>query len=161
MAKRKVTKTEIYTQYDENGEENRSIKNETYQVESEPDYVKLYIQDIGRLKNFTSAQNKILLAFMRYVGYKNVIPAYKPIKMLIAKELNISIETVNKAVTEFKKKGIFIPIARGIYIADPELFGRGKWADIKNLRLIIDYNSNGTKTISSSIGDQLKIDLGI
>lgn len=159
--KNKVTKTEVYTVTSDNGEVIEEHNHQTFMVEREPYYVKLYIEDIGRLNGISTTQNKILLAFIRSMGYSNVIPVYKPIKMMIAKDLNVSLNTINMAVSDFKKKGLFIQIARGMYIADPNLFGKGKWSDIKSLRLSIEYKEDGTKKLSSDLPEQLRLNLGI
>ena len=95
------------------------------------------------------------------MGYNNVIPTFKPIKEMIAKKLNISYHTVDKSVKLFRKKGLFIPIARGMYIADTELFAKGKWSDIKNLRLVIEYRENGEKKLKSNLPQQIQLKLGI
>ena len=42
-------------------------------------------------------------------------------------------------------------------MADPNLFGKGEWKDINNLRLVINYNQDGTKHISGERLDQLKL----
>ena len=95
------------------------------------------------------------------MGYNNVIPAYKPIKQMIAKKLNISLHTVDKAVKMLKKNGLFIPFARGMYIADPNLFAKGKWSDIKNLRLVINYESDGTKKLKSNLPEEVQTRLNL
>lgn len=159
--KNKVTKTEVYTVTNNSGEVVEEHNHQTFMIEREPYYVKLYIEDIGRLNGISTTQNKILLSFIRSMGYSNLIPTYKPIKMMIAKELNVSLNTINMAVSDFKKKGLFIPVARGMYIADPNLFGKGKWSDIKSLRLSIEYKKDGTKKLSSDLPEQLKLNLGI
>jgi hypothetical protein len=37
----------------------------------------------------------------------------------------------------------------------PDLFGRGTWNDIKKIRMVIDYNSDGTKSINTELSNQL------
>ena len=161
MAQKKVSKTEESHLISEDGEVLKSLKTTTYAVESEPAYIKLYIQDIGILNNITGKSNEVLLEFIRHMGYNNVIPAYKPIKMMIAKKLNISLHTVDKAVKMLKKNGLFIPFARGMYIADPNLFAKGKWSDIRNLRLVIQYDSDGTKKLKSNLPEEVQTRLNL
>lgn len=132
---------------------------EKTRVEREPDYIKLYVKDLVRFMDVPAGMDKILLAFLSNMGYNNVIPTYMPLKKMISKELNVSISYINKAVDMFHKSGIFIRYDRGLYIADPELFGRGKWEDIKELRLNILYSKNGQKTITSSLSEQLKLEI--
>lgn len=160
--KKKVTKTveSSYTDFD-TGEIKSTLKTDTLLIDREPDYIKLYIQDVGKLNDIAGEQNNILLEFIRHMGYNNVIPAYKPIKQMIANKLDVSLHTVDKAVKTFKKKGLFISIARGMYMADPELFGKGKWSDIKNLRLVIEYAQDGSKKLKSSLPEQIQLKLGI
>lgn len=161
MGTKKLAKTEVVLQSDENGEQIASIQTNTFIAESEPQYVKLYIQDIGKLNNISGKSNEVLFEFIKLMSYNNMILAYKPVKQMIARSLNISLHTVDKSVKEFKKKGLFISVARGIYMADPKLFGKGKWSDIKNLRLIIDYNDDGTKKIKSNLPEQIQLKLGL
>ena len=161
MAQKKVSKTEESHLISDDGEVVKSLKTTTYAVEAEPAYIKLYIQDIGVLNNITGKSNEVLLEFIRHMGYNNVIPAYKPIKQMIAKKLNISLHTVDKAVKMLKKNGLFIPFARGMYIADPNLFAKGKWSDIKNLRLVIQYDSDGTKRLKSNLPEEVQTRLNL
>lgn len=161
MAQKKVSKTEESHLISDDGEVVKSLKTTTYAVEAEPAYIKLYIQDIGVLNNITGKSNEVLLEFIRHMGYNNVIPAYKPIKQMIATKLNISLHTVDKAVKMLKKNGLFIPFARGMYIADPNLFAKGKWSDIKNLRLVINYEADGTKKLKSNLPEEVQTRLNL
>lgn len=161
--KKFISKTEIVKSYDtETGEETvENINISSFSVDREPEYIKLYIQDVGRLKKINGKANDILLAFISKMGYNNIIPTYKPIKMLVANDLNISIHTVNSAIKKFKATGLFIPYVRGMYIADPELFARGKWNNIKNLRLVIDYKKDGTKKLKSNLSEEIQMKLNL
>ena len=162
MTKKKLTQSSIQEIYSEDdGRILNQVKTATFTVDSEPSFIKLYIEDIGRLNGITTSQNKVLLEFIRHMGYNNVIPTYKPIKEMIAKNLDISLHTVNQAVKEFSKKGLFIPYVRGMYIADPNLFAKGKWSDIKNLRLVIEYGPDGTKKLKSNISEERQLKLSL
>ena len=50
---------------------------------------------------------------------------------------------IEQALTEFVKTGIFKRIATGTYQVNAELFGKGEWKDIKNIRATFDFG-NGT-----------------
>ena len=162
MKKRTVAQVATIEKVDDNGEV-ISIDNAvtTFSYETEPEYVKLYLKDIGKLNGLSPASNNVLLELIRGMSYNNVIPVYMPIKRMIANKLGISVHAVEKGIKEFYKKGLFIRAARGVYIADPQLFGKGKWTDIKKLRLVIDYEKDGSKKLSSNIPEQLKLKLGL
>lgn len=153
--------TEVITTIDEKTgkiDTRESTKTTTYSKDVEPDFVKLYVADIVRLKDLPPATEKLLLLIVRNMNYNNTFMNHKFLKEMMIKELGIKMDTLNKGITNLRKKGILIPVkgARGLYFVDPELFARGKWEDIRNLRLVIEYNSDGTKSLKSNAREQLK-----
>lgn len=133
-------------------------KKTVFQIDREPDYVKLYVKDIIRLNGLPNSTAGVLNALLQSMGYNNIIPAYAPIKRIICKNLGIKMNTLNKAIDNLHKKDILIRIDRGIYVADPELFGRGTWGEIQEVRMMITYNSKGKKVVKSEIDkDQLRL----
>lgn len=128
-------------------------------IEKEPDYVKLYLKDIVRLKDLPPTSEKLLMLIVKHMGYNNLFQAYKPLKLVMSQQLNMSLNTLNQQISNLRKAGILIPMdkyGRGLYLVDPSLFARGSWKDIRNLRLIIEYNIDGTKKLSSNAPEQLK-----
>lgn len=125
---------------------------QTYQVEKEPAYVKLYTQDIGRIYGLTQSSNTVLMTLAKYMTYgSNVIVLYGPVKKIICSELNMNINTFNKAIDTLYRQGFLIRKAKACYILDPTIFGTGSWRDVKKIRLSIEYNSDGTKTIKTEL----------
>ena len=161
MGKRKVTRTEVTETVDKTtGEiEVNKVQSQSFLIDREPDYVKLYLEDITRLKDIPAGMNKVLFELMKGINYNGIIMAYKPVKDLMCMNMGISINYLNKCIDEFYKKGILIRYARGVYIADPNLFAKGSWKDIQNLRLVIEYNIDGTKTLKSNVSEEMKAQL--
>jgi len=158
MSKRKITKTEIVKILDKKSGEIivENIKSQSFLIDKEPDYVKLYIDDITRLKDIPSGMSKILFEIIKGINYNGIVMAYKPIKQIMCSNMGISMNYLNKCIDTFHKQGILIRYARGVYIADPNLFAKGSWKDIQNLRLVIEYNPNGTKTLKANVSDEMK-----
>jgi hypothetical protein len=127
----------------ETGEISKEIKHQVAFVEREPDYVKLYISDIFRLTDVPKSSNDIMLAMIKRMTYNNDIALFAPVKREIAKELGLKEVTISKAIELFVKKSIILRKDRGLYIINPYFFGRGKWEDIKKIRLQIDYSEKG------------------
>lgn len=125
--------------------------------EKEPPYVKLYLEDIGRLNGLSKSEQKLVNALVFNMGFNNVVPSYKPVKEMIAEKIGVSYNTVDKGIKTLFKKGILVRKARGFYIMDPQLFGRGSWNDVKKIRMIVDYNANGTKTINTEVSKDLDL----
>lgn len=131
-------------------EESREVH--TYQTEKEPKYVKLYTQDIGRLYGLPPSCNKLLVTLAHYMIPKsNMVLLYGPVKDTLCHDLHISRDTLNKAIDTLYKQGFLIRKSRACYIMDPEIFGFGSWSDIKKLRLMIEYNPDGTKSIKTEV----------
>lgn len=165
MSKKKLTQTEISQTVDiKTGEIILDkVKTKSFLIDKEPNYVKLYLDDIARLKDVPTGMSKVLFQIMKSVSYNGIIMAYKPVKLLMCKDMGISMSYLNKCINTFHRQGILIRYARGVYIGDPNLFAKGSWKDIKNLRLVIEYNENGTKKLSSNVNEemakQLKLNL--
>lgn len=158
--KKKTVRISTNTVVDHNtGEVLRTEILQTGSKETEPAFVKLYIDDIRRLNDLPQYANKLMYALARSMGYSNIVSMYKPIKVLICQETGIAMESLNRAVKLLKKTGILIPVGegRGLYRMDPNLFGRGKWEDIKKLRLSIDYTLEGKRKMVAITHNQLEL----
>jgi hypothetical protein len=125
--------------------------------ENEPPYVKTYVSDIMRIQGLTGYTNNVMMEIIRTMGYNNIFAAFAPIKRVMCANLGVGMDTINKSIDNLSKAGILIRKDRGVYLVDPNLFAKGKWADIKKLRLTIEYDtSTGKKTLSSNL-DETKI----
>lgn len=130
----------------------QGIEVKSLAVETEPKFVKLYTQDIGRLYGLTDSSNKVLMVLAKYMTYKsNVVVLYGPIKTMMMQELGMNRNTFNKAIDTLYKSGFLIRKARACYVLDPCIFGSGSWADVKAVRLSIEYKQDGSKQIKTDL----------
>jgi predicted transcriptional regulator len=154
MAKKRILQ-EIHTQeidFD-SGELKHDFRQRTLQVEKEPDYVKLYLQDILKIKDLSKGSNAVLMALLRRMTYDNKIILIAAIKREISEELNIKMVTINKAIDSFLKTDIIRRTDRGIYVLNPYLFGRGSWEAVRQIRLTIHYTAKGGRQLTTEIDD--------
>lgn len=133
------------------GEVIEQEKTRIVQVEREPDFAKMYFTDLINLMRLEKTTLIVLLCMCREMGYNNVVTINKSKKERLSKELNISVRTIEGCILKLNKVGFMIRINNGEYLIDPNLFARGKWEEIKGIRLIIDYNPDGTRTIRSNV----------
>ena len=138
-------------------EEGEVVSSKTaYKTQDEPDFVKLYIDCVFTVKGVKKGFNPIFVAFLEYMSYSDVngdfggqlIFVNKAMKAAIAKKVGLSIVSVNNAITDFVKKGLFKRVDVGTYQVNPNIVGRGKWSDIKNIRATFDF---GCKDIVADI----------
>ena len=141
----------------ETGELQSESYTKTFSREVEPNFVKLYIQDVGKLMDLSPSGSKVLHMIVRSMNYYNMVTMLKPVKEMMCQELGISLKTFNNQVDDLYQKGILIRKARAVYIVDPELFGKGRWEHVKKIRMIVDYDDKGNKFINTEMIKQLEL----
>jgi len=142
----------------ETGEIKKSIHTNVSVKESEPQFVKLYVDDVGRLMNLSPSGSKVLNMLVKNMNYYNMVTLVKPVKEMMCAELKISLKTFENEKDKLYQKGLIIRKARSLYIIDPELFGKGKWENVKKIRMIVEYDEKGNKFINTELVKQLEID---
>jgi predicted transcriptional regulator len=148
MAKSKVDRS-IYKEvtHDEDGAV--TAQKEVVRMADEPDFVKLYIDCVFTVKGVRKGINPIFLAFLEHMSYADINTKYggqviyvnKAMKSAIAEKLGLKIDSINKALSELVRSGIFKRVETGTYQVNPNIIGRGQWTDIKNIRAIFDFKN--------------------
>jgi Firmicute plasmid replication protein (RepL) len=123
----------------------------TRKIQNEPDYIKLYIEHITVLGELPKWVTPILMELLKYVNYENKIILNSSIKKMIATNLEIAYKTIDNTLVKLTKAEILIREDKGIYIANPHLFGRGKWENIRRIRATINYSPESKGVIQSFI----------
>ncbi len=125
------------------------------QMPPEPAYVKLYIEDLGKLLDLQSGHRDILLHVAANVAYDGLVSMTTLRKNRIAAALNCSIRSIDNAITEFVKREILIRVGRAEYELNPHLFAKGSWNEIRERRLKftakITYGSEQGRIIETSV----------
>lgn len=116
-------------------------------MEDEPAYIKLYIDDLGKVLGLQDSHRKILMLVAASVDYEGIVSMAIGRKARIAATLECSVKTVDNAVIEFTKQGILKRIGRGEYELNPNLFAKGAWREIRERRqsfvMTVNYTHNG------------------
>lgn len=115
--------------------------------ESEPEYIKLYLDCVCTFKGLNKALSPILIAFCSYMTWadskheKQVIFMNSYTKEQVGNDVGVTVDRVNQALRDITKADIFRKIQgkRGVYEVNPYIIARGKWSDIKNLRANFDF----------------------
>ena len=129
------------------GEVQTSKKFTSVKHDNEPSYIKLYLNDICKLNDIPKTGNDVLNELLQLVNYDNEIVLSSGIKNRIVKQLGIKKGSLDNNIYKLTKQGILSRIDRGIYMLNPLLFGKGKWPEIKALRITWEYTSTGREQI--------------
>jgi hypothetical protein len=128
---------------------------ELRKIEPEPNYVKLYLDDLARLVNLQEGHKSILPYIAAGVDYEGFVTLSAGRKARIAATAGCSVKSINNAITEYVKRGILIRIGCGEYELDPRLFAKGEWRKIRERRLKfvmkIIYSESDGRSITTEI----------
>jgi hypothetical protein len=150
----KLVRTE--TQVDESSGEILSRTSNVIELKTlpkEPDYIKLYVEDIGRLHGLKPQTREVLLYVAAASGYDGVATISARRKAAIAHTVGTTVHVVSNALTECCKAGLLRRIAQSEYEPNPHLFARGSWAEIRERRAsfvaTFVYGPEGRKALDS------------
>lgn len=115
----------------------------------EPPYIKLYIEDLARLMGL--ANSEILLYIAASIGYDGIVSLSTTRRARIALTCGVTEKTVRNAITHYLQAGVLRRVGRAEYELDPNIFGKGEWADIRErrerFRVELDYDPTGRREI--------------
>lgn len=152
---------ETKTQNNETGEVKETSTTKVFKAEAEPNYIKLYLQDISYLKRLPKGSDSIIYELLKYINYEQEIIINSHIKKKIATALKLNEKTINNSITNLVKNEILIRIDRGVYQINSFIFGKGSWKDIikhrKSLKLEIFYEYQRERTIKTTTKEQENI----
>lgn len=118
----------------------------------EPDYIKLYVAEIGRLHGLQAGHRDILLYVASLVAYDGTVVLNPRRKGQIALTLKISPRSIDNALSEFVKTGLLVRLCRGDFELNPFLFGKGDWKSIRERResfvARLRFGPNGIEALS-------------
>lgn len=127
----------------ETGEVIEQVRKESLAVGKEPNYYKVYINDLANLQGLNPTEKMVLEILSANMTFDNLIVLIKPIKEKLVKITGKEFETIKKAIQGLSKKKVLLKEERACYRVNPKYVAKGKWEDIKALRLVIEYSEQG------------------
>jgi len=151
---KKTTYTETQRLVNEDtGQVKQTVTNTISRVPQEPLYVKVYLQDINRIYDLPKGCSPALYEILKEMNWKGVINLPKYTKDQCAAAAGLTPASFNNCISDLIKKDILKRLGQSVYIANPHLFGQGKWLEIMERRetynITINY-TNGKREVTSS-----------
>lgn len=119
----------------------------------EPPFVKMYIDDLGRISGLQASHTSILTYVAALVDYDGIVTLNARRKACIAATTGCSIKTIENAITEYMKHDIVRRIGRAEYELNPSLFAKGEWKNIRERReafsMHISYTKAGRQIVTT------------
>jgi len=131
-------------------------------VAQEPSYIKLYLNTLLAFKDLPKQMSPVLLELLKNMTFADpeaehggqLIPLNNFVKQQIINRLDIKMNTLDQAITKLTKSGIIKRVGYGTYQANPHMFGRGEWLDIKSIRATFDFNAGTVETDIEASSEQ-------
>ena len=112
-------------------------------VEKEDDYFKTYVRTVSYALGLSAGEKDVFRSICCNMSFNNRVVLFKPTKKIIAQQTKLTVETVTNIISSLTRQGLLIRQERSMYIVNPNYVSRGKWEEIKALRLEIEFASNG------------------
>lgn len=128
---------------------------------AEPHFIKLYLDHLAIFNGISLTVNPILANILNRTTYADdpnggqQVVLNRAVKKRIAEAVGCSESKVNNAITVFVQNNYLKRIDRGLYVVNPEYFGKGDWGNIQKLRASYDYTEHTIITeIEKSVDDE-------
>ncbi|MFV0212851.1 replication/maintenance protein RepL [Empedobacter falsenii] len=138
-----ITQNQTQTIDYESGELLEQTTTQVIPVGTEPNYYKVYLQDLANLQGLNPTEKEVLEVLSSNMSFDNIIVVIKPIKEKLSKITGKSFETIRSSIQGLVNKGMLIREERACYRVNPKYIAKGKWQDIKALRLVVEYSERG------------------
>lgn len=120
-----------------------STTSNRYNIETEPDYVKLYIKDLSRIIGLSNTDNNVVLNLLRNMNYDNIIALNAYTRTQMCEQMKIKPNTLSHILCKLIEKNILKKLGANTYEMNPYLYGKGKWENIRQLRMTFTYDKDG------------------
>lgn len=151
----KIVQISERTTVTEAGEVIREDRERVLRLPQEPEFIKLYLQDLGAILDVPAGPQAVLLALVRKLDWEGMITLSPAARTRIADSLKIKPHTLANYITTLCDKNILRRAGRGEYEMNPHLMAKGDWNEVMKrragFRLTVVYSRDGTKTVSGTI----------
>jgi hypothetical protein len=149
-------KSRKITSVEEVYEDGKLIKQRrSSQIPREPNFIKLYLKDLAHIRELPAWVSGVLYELLKKMDYNNEIVLNSTVKRRIADELGIVSGTIDNALVKFVNKSILFRQGKGVYLANPYLFGKGAWEDVEEIRMKVTYRPTGEADVETEIIDRV------
>lgn len=135
------------------GEVTASTTSNIVRISPEPEYVKMYLADLGQLMHLTAGEQEILTMLVRKIDWDGMISLNASSRKRMCETLGIASKSLRNRLTGLCKKEILRRNDTNEYEVNPRYFARGEWRQIqerrKDFELRIRYSQDGQREVTT------------
>lgn len=115
----------------------------TGEILEEPDFVKLYIRDICRVKGLTSPLYKMFHFILMNMNYQNEACYGRATKERFLKESGIANSTFDNNISKLIKAGLIERIGKGVFRVNKKYAVKVEWSKVQSIEWTTKYTKDG------------------
>jgi hypothetical protein len=110
---------------------------------SEPNFIKFYVDRLEDLFKISNTAKNVLMSLLKLTNYDNIVDLPNGKRKLIMETVDISYAQLDNGLRELIKNNVISKQATGVYIINPNYFGKGAWRNVYEVRVETIINKNG------------------
>lgn len=122
---------------------NAAIDINTGELLEEPDFIKLYVRDICRVKNLTSPMYKMFHFMLMNMNYTNLVSYGLKTKENFLKESGIANSTFDNNVSKLIRAGLIERVSRGEFRVNKKYAVKVDWQKVQSIEWTTKYTRDG------------------
>lgn len=115
----------------------------TGEILEEPEFVKLYIRDLCRVKGLSSTQYKIFNFMLGNMNIENVVSFGPKTKEKFLLEQSVKAQTFNNNVVKLIEAGLIARIARNEFLVNKQYAVKVDWTKVQSIVWETVYKKDG------------------
>lgn len=121
------------------------IDKSTGEIVQEPNFVKLYIEDLCSMKGLSSTQYKIFNFMMQNMNWDNIVAYGSNTKDKFLTEHNLINQTFNNNISKLIQSGLIERMGRGEFLINKKYATKVEWSKVQKIRWVTEYTKTGRK----------------
>jgi hypothetical protein len=118
---------------------------ETGEITQEPDFVKIYINDLCKVKGVTGLQMNIFHFMMRSMNNYNEVAYGKSAKERFCVEHQTSVSSFDNNIRSLISKGLIERVSRGEFRINKKYAVKVDWGKVQSIQWVTTYSKDGKK----------------
>lgn len=115
----------------------------TGELISEPEFVKVYIRDLSRVKGLNATQHEIFNFMLLNMNYDNVVAYGSKTKEHFLKFHGIKSQTFNNNIASLISSGMIERISRGEFRVNKKYAAKVDWSKVQSIEWTSVYTKDG------------------
>lgn len=138
-------------------EQHVEIERQEVELSVEPDFAKLYLQDLAKLLSLSGGELRLLLKLAQLANYDGKVAVPIGIKREIESEVGMNVRSISNALVKLVKHEFIKNLGGSVYLISPEHIAKGRWREViakrKAFKMTVEYSEKGRTITTDSIED--------